>query len=229
MDKNLARIRHERSKKDFPKLELDDDEYVEFAFGRAKNSLLLQWAKIGGGIAIVLLALLLLLVSELVDDDTGLGFFLIIIVVLALVGVVSGIGVSAVHYGNKLYFTNKRMIQVVVNFPLLETVRSVNLEGIHKVDYEQTTIIERLLHYGTFKVSTHEKNVMVLENQSMKSAMDVFKDNTGSVYVFKDVEMSGKEIDEINELIQNAPKMGHKSTEEKMSFNSGIREEIDEG
>ena len=36
MDENLAKIRHERSKKDFPGLRLDEDEYVEFAFRRAK-------------------------------------------------------------------------------------------------------------------------------------------------------------------------------------------------
>ena len=32
MDNNLAKIRHERSVKDFPGLKLEDDEYVEFAF-----------------------------------------------------------------------------------------------------------------------------------------------------------------------------------------------------
>ena len=35
MDEGLAKIRHDRSKKDFPFLKLDDDEYVEFAFSRA--------------------------------------------------------------------------------------------------------------------------------------------------------------------------------------------------
>ena len=41
MDESLAKIRHERSKKDFPKLKLEDDEYVEFAFLRAKVCLLM--------------------------------------------------------------------------------------------------------------------------------------------------------------------------------------------
>ena len=36
MDENLLKIRHERSKKDFPNLRLDEGEYVEFAFRRAK-------------------------------------------------------------------------------------------------------------------------------------------------------------------------------------------------
>ena len=41
MDESLARIRHERSKKDFPGLRLEDDEYVEFAFKRARVCLLM--------------------------------------------------------------------------------------------------------------------------------------------------------------------------------------------
>ena len=41
MDENLAKIRHERSKKDFPGLSLEDGEYVEFAFSRAKICLMM--------------------------------------------------------------------------------------------------------------------------------------------------------------------------------------------
>ena len=36
MDEGLGKIRHDRSVKDFPFLKLEDDEYVEFAFKRAK-------------------------------------------------------------------------------------------------------------------------------------------------------------------------------------------------
>ena len=229
MDQNLARIRHERSKKDFPKLQLDDDEYVELVFGRAKNSLLLAWGCIAGVVVVVLLALLLLLVSEAVADDMALGFFLLIVLVLAVVAIVAGIAVSAVHYGNKLYLTNKRLIQIIVTIPLFESERSINLEAVHKVDYERTSLIERILKFGTLKFSTHEKNVMVLENQTMKSALDVFKDNTGSVYVFKDVDISNQDLDEINQLISNAPKMGHKSAENVVQLNTDLGEEIDEG
>ena len=41
MDKSLNKIRHERSKRDFPGLKLEDDEFVEFAFSRSKICLLL--------------------------------------------------------------------------------------------------------------------------------------------------------------------------------------------
>ena len=60
MDESLAKIRHERSKKDFPGLRLEDDEYVEFAFKRAKICLFLIFGGVGLGLAVVLLAFLLL-------------------------------------------------------------------------------------------------------------------------------------------------------------------------
>ena len=47
MDESLANIRHERSKKDFPALKLEDGEYVEFAFVRSKICYWLIWGCVG--------------------------------------------------------------------------------------------------------------------------------------------------------------------------------------
>lgn len=228
MDKPLVKLRHERSLKDYPKLHLEGDEYVVLALGRAQNSLLLSWIAIAAATTVVLIALLLLLISEVIADDMGIGFFLLITMVLAVAAIIAGIGVATVHYGNKIYFTNQRLIQTIVNFPLLEDTRSINLSGINKVSYSEASIVERLLHYGTLKISTHEKNVMVLENQSMKSALDVFKDSTDSVFVMKDVQVSAEQLDEINQLISDAPKLGHKVTEEHVELNTDIKDEINE-
>ena len=222
MDKNLAMIRHERSKKDFPKLQLDDDEYVELAFGRARNGLLLAWAGIGAIIALVLLVLLLLLVSEIVADDVSVGFLLSTVCMLAIVAIVAGWAVTVVDRSNKLFFTNKRMIQIVANFPLFESERSVNLSGIHKVQFTQDSFIERLLGIGTLKFSTHEKNVMMLEDEAPKPAVTLFRDNSGNVYTFPKVEVSPKQIEQMNEIISNAPKMGHKFSEDITELNHDI-------
>lgn len=222
MDKNLARIRHERSRKDFPKLQLNDDEYIEFAFGRARNSLLFSWGIIAAITAVVLLAVLLLVTSEIFADDTDFGFLLTLLLALALADLAAGWSVSVIHRGNKIFFTNQRLIQTIVNIPLFEDTRSVNLEGIHNVEFQQNNIVERILGYGNLKISTHEKNVMVLENMEMKSAMQVFNDNTGSVYVFKDLSITNQELNEINELISKAPKIGHKEVEDVKGLNPDL-------
>ena len=67
MDENLAKIRHERSKKDFPMLTLEDDEYVEYAFKRASVCLMLIMAGIGIGVIIILLGLWRLKHIEVID------------------------------------------------------------------------------------------------------------------------------------------------------------------
>ncbi len=227
MDSNLLRIRHERSKKDFPKLNLEDDEFVEMAFGRAKNSLLFAWAKVGGLAVIVLLVLLLLMVSEIVADENGIGFFLILTLALALVLIGTVMAVTAVHYGNKLFFTNKRVIQIVVNMPFLENERIVNLGAVQEVTYAQTSPVEKMLGFGTLKLSTHEKNIMILDNQTPQSALNIFNDNSGNVYTFKDVAMTQQQINEVNELISKAPKLDHKIVEEESGANVDLADDLE--
>ena len=65
MDEGLTRIRHERSVKDFPFLELEENEYVEYAFKRARIWLNLILGGLGAGLIFILLAFLLVLRWEL--------------------------------------------------------------------------------------------------------------------------------------------------------------------
>ena len=74
MDESLAKIRHERSKKDFPMLKLEDDEYVEVALSRARICL---WAILGGtalGMIVILLAFLLVLLGQQMLDEMGISY-----------------------------------------------------------------------------------------------------------------------------------------------------------
>ena len=86
MDENLAKIRHERSKKDFPGLRLDEDEYVEFAFKRAKVCLMMIICGTGVAMIILLLAFLLVLMGQSMIDEMGQNY---IFIILAAVKVVS--------------------------------------------------------------------------------------------------------------------------------------------
>ena len=79
MDKSLAKIRHERSKKDFPGLKLEDDEYVEFAFRRAKTCLIMILMGISASLIVVLLAFLLVLMGQSALDEMGKNYLFIIL------------------------------------------------------------------------------------------------------------------------------------------------------
>ena len=58
MDEGLNRIRHERSKKDFPSLKLEDDEFVEFAISRSRKYLMMMLGGLICGLAITLFVFL---------------------------------------------------------------------------------------------------------------------------------------------------------------------------
>ena len=82
MDESLSKIRHERSKRDFPGLRLDEGEYVEFFFKRAKVCL---YAILGGvffGLVIILFGFLLVLLGQSMIDDMGRNFMFIILAAL---------------------------------------------------------------------------------------------------------------------------------------------------
>ena len=91
MDNNLAKIRHERSVKDFPYLKLEDDEYVEFAFSRAKICLMLILGSVAGGLILILLAFLLVLLGQQMIDEMGKHFLFIILFALLAASIIIGI------------------------------------------------------------------------------------------------------------------------------------------
>ena len=77
MDENLAKIRHERSKKDFPGLKLDEGEYVEYFFKRAKVCLWMIWGATFAGLVMILLAFLIVLTNQTAIDEMGKNFLFI--------------------------------------------------------------------------------------------------------------------------------------------------------
>ena len=79
MDESLVKIRHDRSVKDFPGLRLEEDEYVEYFFRRARVCLMAIWGGAFFGVVIVLLGFLLVLLGKARLDEMGLQFMYIIL------------------------------------------------------------------------------------------------------------------------------------------------------
>ena len=79
MDESLAKIRHDRSQRDFPGLKLEDDEYVEFFFKRARVCLMMIWGATFAGLVIILLAFLMVVIGQSHLDEMGRNFLFIIL------------------------------------------------------------------------------------------------------------------------------------------------------
>lgn len=189
MDENLAKIRHERSKKDFPGLRLEEDEYVEFAFKRAKVCLLLILGGTAFGLIVVLLAFLLVLMGQSMIDEMGRNFLFIILTALLASAVIIGIVALTIYNGNKLFITNRRAIQMVMTSPVANSVNIIDLSSVEDASFRQDSILQNLFHYGTFRLST-------------------VGDET--TYTFKYSDITGEQLKAVTDLISAAKKRSHK-------------------
>ena len=185
MDENLAKIRHDRSVKDFPDLRLEEDEYVEFAFRRANVCLMLIIFGVGLGLIVVLLAFLLVLLGQSMIDETGRNFLYIILSSLLAATAIIGLVALKVHNGNRLFITNKHAIQMVMDSPMVHSINIIDLSSIEDASFRQDSIKQHLFRYGTFRLST-------------------IGDET--TYTFKYSDISGAELKAITDLISKAKK-----------------------
>ncbi|MBO7657240.1 hypothetical protein J6S55_01160 [Candidatus Saccharibacteria bacterium] len=154
MDEGLVKIRHERSVKDFPFLKLEDNEYVEFAFKRAKIWLNLILGGLVAGLIFILLAFLLVLLGRDSLDSTGISFLYIILGALLLSVVVAGFFTLMVYKGNRLFITNKHVIQMTMLSPLASSLNMIDLASIEDTSFSQNGVLQKVFGYGTFRLAT---------------------------------------------------------------------------
>ena len=189
MDKALAKVRHERSKKDFPFLKLDEDEYVEFAFSRARVCL----AMIFGGVALLLILLLITFLVVIAGqpelDESGRKFWYIILMVLVVMAILIGLTALLIYRGNKLLITNKHVIQMIMKTPVATSMNMIDLSSIEDASFQQNGITQKMFHYGTLRLST-------------------VGDET--TYTFEYADVSQNELKEISKLVTEAKKAAKK-------------------
>lgn len=159
MKKELVRLRHARSKKDFPEITLEEDEYVELAIRRSKIGLFFIW--LGVILGFVALTVVLILFahggasSSVFKINAASKHYLYIMVfslyaILALFGIVATI----TYASNKLYITNKRAIQMTMTSLFSKSTNIIELVSIEDVSFKQDGIFEHVFQLGTIRMST---------------------------------------------------------------------------
>lgn len=154
MDEGLVKIRHDRSVKDFPFLKLEDNEYVEFAFKRARIWLNLILGSLAAGLILILLAFLLVLMGQSSIDATGVSFLYIILGALLFAVLIAGLFTIIVYHGNKLFVTNKHVIQMTMISPMANSLNMIDLASIEDTSFSQNGIMQKIFGYGTFRLAT---------------------------------------------------------------------------
>lgn len=154
MDESLVKIRHDRSVKDFPGLRLEEDEYVEYFFRRARVCLMAIWGGAFFGVVIVLLGFLLVLLGKARLDEMGLQFmYIILFSLLAAVALIFLLALK-IYYGNKLFVTNRKVIQFVMISPISTSINIIDLFSIEDASFRQDSLIQKLFHFGTLRLAT---------------------------------------------------------------------------
>lgn len=154
MDKNLIKIRHDRSVKDFPLLKLEEDEYVEFAFKRAKICFMLIFGTVAAALIVVLAIFLLVLMSQSTLDAMARNFMYILLAVLILTAVIAAYIATMIFSKNRLYITNKHVIQYNMRHPLATSINIIDLPSVEDVSYSQNGFLQKFFRYGTLRLST---------------------------------------------------------------------------
>ena len=137
-----------------PHFKLDDDEHVIFAFTRARISLALIFGAVAAGLIVVLLAFLMVLLSQNTLDVMGKNFMYVLLVILLGMAVVIALVALIVYRGNKLFITNKRVIQMEMKSPVVTSLNMIDLASVEDASFHQNGIMQKLFHYGTLRLST---------------------------------------------------------------------------
>lgn len=185
MDKALAKVRHERSKKDFPFLKLEEDEYVEFAFSRARVCLAMIFGGVALSLILLLLTFLVVIAGQQELDESGRKFLYVILMVLVVMAILIGLTALLIYRGNKLLITNKHVIQMIMKTPVATSMNMIDLSSIEDASFRQNGITQKMFHYGTLRLST-------------------VGDET--TYTFEYADVSQNELKEISKLVTEAKK-----------------------
>ena len=94
-----------------------------------------------------------------------------------------------VYNGNKLFITNKHVIQMIMVSPLSSSFNMIDLSSIEDTSFSQDGILQKMFGYGTFRLST------------------VGEETT---YTFKKSDITTEEVKAISKLVTSA-----KSRDEK--------------
>lgn len=156
MKNDLENLRHSRSKKDFPEISLEEDEYVILKIKRSGILPVLIWA--GVALAGVLLIALNILVAGTANvfstTATSQALFSIIVDVVFGVILIAALISTHVYNLNRLFITNKRVIQNLQTSLFAGSTNVIDLVSIEDVSFKQSGIWDHILKTGTLRMST---------------------------------------------------------------------------
>ena len=159
MKEDLTKLRHARSAKDFPGIDLEEDEYVEVAMRRSGKGLILIWAAEALGF-VVLTAILILVMNG--GGGSGLpglteaakNYLYLVIFGLCGVLLVTGTAGTFIYKDNFLIVTNKRALRRARNNLLASSMNIIELQSVEDVSFHKSGMFDYVFGVGTVRMAT---------------------------------------------------------------------------
>ena len=155
---DIDMLKHERSKKSFPNLDLNVGDYVVSSVRRHPIGLVLPFIS---GIILISAAFFLLFNYDLIAksfqltgsaaDSSTIILPVIIFIILVMIGEYIA---YYIYSSNTFFLTNDSIIQEIQTGLFSKSEHIVSLGNIEDASYSQDGIIQHLLNYGSIRLST---------------------------------------------------------------------------
>ena len=160
MKKELTQIKHARSAKEFPEIELEENEYVVLHIKRAYVGIVLIWSSVGA--LVIALSILLIIISSSPTftssafqiNEQSLGYLRLAILAVYAIIIFGGFVTHSVYDQNQLYITNYRAIQKTRTSLFANSTNVIKLSRIEDVSYRQKSLFDHIFKIGTLRMST---------------------------------------------------------------------------
>ncbi len=160
MKTELAKVQHARSAKDFPEIDLEQDEHVVLHIRRSRIGVVFIWAIV----ALMVLALSVTLILFASSNGTtnnvfsmtevSLRYLRLGIFALYIVFFFGGVVGQNIYNSNQIYVTNHRLIQKSRNSLFSHSTNIIELRRIEDVSFRQSSLIDNIFHIGMLRMST---------------------------------------------------------------------------
>ena len=160
MKKELTQIKHARSAKEFPEIDLEENEYVVLHIKRAYVGIVLIWSAVGA--LVIALSILLIIISSTPTftssafqiNEQSLGYLRLAVLAVYAIIIFGGFITHNIYDQNQLYITNYRAIQKTRTSLFANSTNVIKLSRIEDVSYRQKSLFDHIFKIGTLRMST---------------------------------------------------------------------------
>lgn len=152
------KLKHDKSVKNYPNLNLCDEEFVITSVRRHPIGL---FAPFIAGILVIAIVFLAIFNSDSITRSLNLtgqiaspGVMMMISMLIASLAVIFVYISYYIFFNNKYYLTNENIIQIIQKGLFKKQEQTVSLSRIEDSSFSQNDVLQQMFNYGSIRLST---------------------------------------------------------------------------